>query len=202
MQWLRTLTPFEQQLFITVVDKALIGVLVLVAGFFLNRSLEAFRGQQTLRNELEKLRDAKHLDYLDRQLSNFYWPIYIRLHLHKAVWKRILNIDEGNNKVRAEIERTFILPNHEEVVRIIESNIHLMEANTELFSAVRQYVRYVAVYRAMRIARGDDNLPTDLGEPWPDKFLSEIQRTANKLQRKYDSLLENRQTKPSAPSPP
>lgn len=185
---------FSEELIITVVDKALIGGLLLLGGLFVNRFLETLKGQQALRNELMKLRDAKQIDYHDRQLSQFYWPIYIRLHLDSAVWEKILDKRNGNDEVRrrvgSEIEKNFILPNHEEVVRIIQSNIHLMDGNSALFASLLQYVRHVAIYRALRSSGCEDKDPIDLGEPWPSDLLAAIREAANSVQRRYDSLLK------------
>src|SRR3954469_22872628 len=144
----------SDQLVVTVVDKLLIGMLVLLTGWGLNRLLESIKSQMALRNEFAKLRDAKELDYLDRQLSQFYYPLYIRLHIDGAVWNRILDKSNGNDSLRQRvgdaIERNVILPNHEQMVRIIESSIHLAESDQAGFDQMLQYVRHVAVYKAMR----------------------------------------------------
>ena len=185
---------FREELIITIVDKAAIGGLVLIAGFWLNRFLERFKADRARENERERVRAQKHLDYLDRQLSEFYYPIYIRLFIDGATWERILDRRTGNDELRKrigdEIEKNVILPNHEAIVGIIQSKIHLAEDDGEAFAAILKYVRHVSVYRAMRAAGDFDSLPFALDEPWPEEFLPIIERTTYALQKKYDSLIE------------
>src|SRR5579883_1031710 len=113
---------FGQQLIITIVDKAAIGALLLIAGFYLNRVLEKFKADTERENERERLRIQKQLDYLERQLSEFYYPIYVRLHIDGATWGRILDKNNGDQDLRsrvgASIEKDVLLPNHEAIVQI------------------------------------------------------------------------------------
>lgn len=195
---------FCEELIVTIVDKAAIGLLILGTGFFANRLLEQFKSElalrndsakneQALRNELKKLRDAKQLDYMERQLTNFYWPIYIRLQIDDAVWERILDKQEGKDELRQKvghkIESEFLLPNHEEIIKIIESNIHLMDGNSPLFEEMKKYIRHVTVYRAMRSAGCVDQDPIMLGEPWPEDFSRLLVEATYQVQAKYDGLL-------------
>jgi hypothetical protein len=183
---------FREQLIITVVDKLAIAGLLLLVGWGLNRALERIKSQFALRNEFAKLRDAKELEFLDKQLSQFYYPLYIRLHIDGAVWHRILDRAAGQDDLRQKvgdlIERTVILPNHEEMVKIIQSNIHLAESDQEAFDAMLTYVRHVAVYKAMREAGCRDKDPLALGEPWPKTLLPQIEATTARLQQRYDTL--------------
>jgi hypothetical protein len=182
---------FNEQLIITLVDKLAIGCLLVFAGFLFNRILERFKSQRALENELTKLKETRNLEYLDKQLSHFYWPVYIRLYIDIAIREKILDKRKDDpllSKIGAEIEKNFILPNHDEIVRIIQSNIHLMESDGELFQEIRDYMRYVAIYKAMRAAECLDKFPEELGEPWPQKFLLLITKTAYSLQARYDRL--------------
>jgi hypothetical protein len=183
---------FREQLLLTIVDKAAIAGLLLLAGWGLNRALERLRSDFALRNELAKLRDAKELDLLDRQLSQFYYPLYIGLHIDGAVWQRILDRSAGQDELRQKvgdlIERNVILPNHERMVQVIQSNIHLAEPDQTAFDLMLTYVRHVSVYKAMREAGCRDKDPTSLGEPWPAGLLARIEATTARLQREYDAL--------------
>ncbi len=184
---------FSDKLWLSIIDKALIGVILLCVGYYVNRTLEAFKSKRAIENELIKMKHTKLVDYMDRQLSQFYWPLYIRLHIDQAVWERILDKrkdDELLSKVADKIESDFIIKNHEEIVKIIESNIHLMESDGELFSLLKAYLRHVAVYKAMRSSGCNDKFPFDLGEPWPKGLLKSVTGNAYKIQKKYDDLLE------------
>jgi hypothetical protein len=184
---------FKEQLTITLIDKAAIGVLILVAAYWVNRALERFKADQTRQSDRERLRIQKQVEYLDRQLSEFYYPIYIRLHIDGATWNRILDREHGSEDLRArvgsEIEKDVLLPNHEAIVQIIQSKIHLAESDQAAFDAMLAYVRHVAVYRALRAVGCTDRDPLALNEPWPKHFLPLIERTTARLQQEYDRLI-------------
>lgn len=184
---------FYEQLTITLVDKAAIGALLLLAGFGLNRLLERFKADRARENEREKLRNQKQVDYLERQLSEFYNPICIRLHIDGATWRRILDRQHGDDDLRSkvgrQIEKDVLLPNHEAVVSIIQSKIHLAVADADELAVMLAYVRHVAVYRAMRAVSCYDRDPIALGEPWPKDFLPIIERTQARLQEEYNRLV-------------
>ncbi len=184
---------FEDRLLLTVVDKAAIGLIVLVCGYLLNRLLEKFKSSASLRNELVKDRDRRGLEFAEKQLSQFYWPLYTRLHFDTAVWTRILEKDHTDDELRrrigAGIEAEFILPNHEEAIKIIREKIHLMEGDDELFGLLRQYLRHVAVYKAMREAGEQEKYPKHVGEPWPKELVRKVEEETQALQDTYDSLL-------------
>ena len=112
-----------------VADKLAIGLLILFSGYILNRAIEKYKAAQTLKSELSKQRFTASLQRIERQLSEFYWPMYLRLQKDNTVWRRLLDKDkEEDNPLRrigSRIETDFILPNHNELVKIIETKIHL-----------------------------------------------------------------------------
>ncbi|MER2249541.1 hypothetical protein ABS772_06380 [Methylorubrum podarium] len=132
------------------------------------------------------------LDFKSQQLNEFYWPIYSRLQKDNAVWNRILDkrsSDERLKNIAKEIESRVVLPNHDEIVQIIQTKIHLAQASPELQKALMQYVRHVAVYRAMRAAGDDDRFPIALGEVWPDELFVLVERKTKQLQGELDIML-------------
>jgi hypothetical protein len=171
-------SDFADKFWLTIIDKGLLAIMLLIVGLWINRLLEAFKAQQatlletfkgqqalsleafkserSFENELAKLRDAKQIEFLEKQLSQFYWPIYMRLEIDNAVWERILDKENGEDQLRQrigkEIEKNFIIPNHEEIVKIMQSNMHVAVPDAKTFQAILQYIRHVAVYKAMRAA--------------------------------------------------
>ena len=93
---------FYQQLILTLLDKLAIGVLLLLASFILNRAIESYKSRKAIENQMAKIRDEKRLEFLERQLSEFYWPLYIRLEKDRPIWERILDI----NKEEDSLERS------------------------------------------------------------------------------------------------
>jgi|RhiMetdeSRZDD1v2_1073273.scaffolds.fasta_scaffold280330_3 hypothetical protein len=174
-------------------DKLAIGGLLLLVGFLINKSIERFRSAQALKNELNKQRFVTQLQFIERQLSEFYWPIYLRLQKDNAVWRRILDrqkdADDPLHKIGAEIEGNFILPNHGEIVKIIEEKIHLAKLDEGLLEPLLMYIKHVAVYKAAKSAGFNELLPIHLQEPWPKDFFPLIEIKTKELQAEYDKLL-------------
>ena len=90
---------FQEQLIITLIDKLAIGVLLLLGAFLLNRAMEGYKSRKAIENQMAKIRDEKRLEFLERQLSEFYWPLYIRLEKDRSIWKRILDINKETNSL-------------------------------------------------------------------------------------------------------
>jgi hypothetical protein len=170
----------------------LIAAIAAAAGFWLSRLLERMKADLALQKDQERIRTEKRLDYLERQLSEFYYPLYIGLHVDGAVWDTILardKDDEIRKKIGEQIDKDVLLPNHEKLILVIQSKIHLAEADQETFDLMMKYVRHASIYRAMRKAEYFDKDPYHLGEPFPKGLLSNIEKTRALLQSKYDSLL-------------
>jgi hypothetical protein len=143
-------------------------------------------------DEEESLRRNKKIEFIEKQLSDFYIPLYAHLQKDNAVWEKILGkyIKEENleRRVAIEIEKGFILPNHEEAVRIIESRYHLARADKTLTDELFAYVKHVAVYMAIRKSTFDVD-PIVLDEPFPKKLFPLIEGKVLELQNEYNLLL-------------
>ena len=190
---------FKDQLILTITDKALIGGLVAIAGFWLNRYSEIFKSRQDLENELRKARDQKQLEILQSQLSNFYWPIYLRLQMDNVVWERILDRqakDQIKRSLATEIETNFILPNHEATCEIIRSNIQFAASDKYLFDSLVAYVRHVTVYKALRSSGNKDIDPLDVGEPWPHELFGRVREATLAKQKDFDEMLKATSARP------
>jgi len=112
---------FREHIIVTLLDKALIRGLIAIAGFWLNRGIERYKSRRALENELEKLRDQKRIQFLESQLSQFFWPVYLRLQMDNVVWERILDRgakDDRKRSLARQIENGVILANHRETVRL------------------------------------------------------------------------------------
>jgi hypothetical protein len=185
---------FEEQIIVTLLDKALIGGLIAIAGFWLNRGIELYKSRRALENELEKLRDQKRIQFLESQLSNFFWPIYLRLQVDNVVWKRILERaaeDQKKRNIARQIENGFILVNHREIVKIIEGNIHLVGSDPALFKVLLDYMRHVAVYSAVRATGDLETDPLEVGEPWPRDLFPVLEAATLKKQQEWEGLLRS-----------
>jgi len=77
---------FRQQLLVTLLDKLLIALILVLAGLWANQHFETFKSKQTQHAEVV----AAQAGFIQRQLTEFYWPILFRLEKDNAVWTRIM----------------------------------------------------------------------------------------------------------------
>jgi len=139
--------------------------------------------------DAENLARTKNLDFRERQLSEFYWPLYVRLQMDNAVWKWLGNVlpesPATERKIGGALEENFVLPNHRAAVDLIRAKIHLVEDDPELEALLLQYVRHVAIYDALRGLGIRDRDPISLGEPWPENLFARIELHTKRLQAEF-----------------
>src|SRR5258708_30639185 len=106
-------------------------------------------------------------------------------------WERLRDREQDpesrGSRLSLQIESGVILPNRQDALKVIESNLHLA-ANAEVVSASLRYVRHVKVYEMLRAAgiKGD---PVSFGEPYPNDFFPLIETNVNALHSQYDKLI-------------
>lgn len=201
-----------------VVDKLLLGGIVLAAGYWLNKRFEIFKNETNekyhqrrviaemenqqkqqifeLENQIAMARHNAELDFIERQISEFYWPIYLRLEKDNVMWKRIKSLSPEKNVIPEAasdvIEKEFILKNHQEIVGIIESKIHLSDNGTngkDLINELLTYIKHVAIYETIRSIKELKRInPIELNEPFPEKLFPLIESNLRELQNRYKHL--------------
>jgi hypothetical protein len=177
---------FRHDLIVTIIDKLLIALILIGAGLWANQNLEVFKSRQARHSEVVSAK----IEFIQSQLSEFYWPLLFRLEKDNAVWTRIMNPEK---RLAANIEEKFILPNHDEILQLLDSKSYLMFNSTEkiqglLIDAIKQYERHIAVYKALK-SIGDTRRPADLGENWPKNFDQIIRIRIVELERQREALL-------------
>jgi hypothetical protein len=247
---------FRQQLVVTLIDKGLLAVLVLVLAHMLSVQLQGIRTQQELqvkaaegryerelailksrlesdaadrkaqreteaaaRNqqaalngqlqvervrlqddlrkaEIARAQDAREQrvgrrrDVIARQLNEFYWPLYVRLQKDNAIWRTAHDARWKTPSPSAfgrALEQGTILPNHREVVRIIEtSKIAFGRPDEEIVTEMKSYLRHVSIYEALR-ATGSADDPQGRDAPYPGRFFHLVCARTWALQMEYDA---------------
>ncbi|MFP9112490.1 hypothetical protein ACLI1A_01010 [Flavobacterium sp. RHBU_3] len=178
-----------------VIEKGLIGVLIIIVGFYLNKFLEIDKQRNILKNKITETTRDKNISIIEKQLSNFYYPIYFRLQRDNALWKLSPQLYKTNNQLPAEsnslIENEYILKNHREILSIIENNIHLIEIDDKLQEAINLYIKHITVYEIIRKTESIKNLnPIDFDAKYPHTFMEIITQKMKYLQNKNNSYLE------------
>ena len=190
---------FKRQLILLLVDKMGIGLLILFAGFLLNRILKRGELKIVLENELEKLRQSfandlgklgksKRLEYAERQLSEFYWPLYVRwFTLNSLRSIRQKHSAAKHQNVRSIAEQEVEIQN--EMVGVIHRGIHLMEDNNSLFEGLRKFCAYSASFRAELESVCETGEPKHVSDLWPVKLQTDIVNESFRLQKQFDETI-------------
>lgn len=134
----------------------------------------------------------KKIEILENKLQKFYWPILIRIEKDNAIWDKILskrdNPESLQYKLAYIIEKKYVIKNHDEILEIISSNIHLAEPDIELTDSIRKYIKNVTIYKALRDCGEENTFPFELGAEWPhnlhDLIKSRTERYQKELNRK------------------
>jgi hypothetical protein len=91
--------------------------------------------------------------------------------------------------VGREIELKHLIKNHEDIVSIMEQNIHFARPDEQLLREISAYVRHVAVYSALRYTKTYSLNPIDVGEPFPEGLIARLESDLKTLQTEYDELV-------------
>lgn len=147
----------------------LIPIVAIIISFLTNSVLE--RNKIASASRQEQLRSDR--EFINKQLSDFYYPIFLRLEKDSATWTLASQLSKD---VRARttpqfsdyIESDILIPNHEETIKIIDDGLSLIKNGRErydpsaLISAVKKYQRHVAAYRALRAINDFSSNPIEL----------------------------------------
>jgi len=154
---------------------------------FLNREAERFKYTLGVDAKTRELLLRSQIEFKERQLSEFYGPIYAYLKRGEPIislWK-----DGRLYEVEDEM-RTLFKAANEDMVRIILTKSHLVRGPTipKLFT---QYLTHVAVWHAY-LNTSHKTLPFPREEfPeafFPEEFVSEVVQTTEALKRELDDL--------------
>jgi len=143
------------------------------------------------REEAHKFVLDKRVRFLEQQLSQFYWPMYLHLQKDNLYWERLRERNQdpesSQSRLSLQIESGVILPGHKEAMAVIEANLHLAGNSTVVEESLR-YVRHVKLYEMLRAAGIKDD-PVTHGEPYPRDYFPLIEQRVNALQAEYDNLI-------------
>lgn len=125
-------------------------------------------------------------------LEQFFQPISNRLKKDTAIWEGIKREKDSREsmeyKMAFELEIKQIIPNHKEIVSIIEKWRHLVDEDKELSEVLDQYLRHVSAFIAIRDAGEDWKFPELLGYPWPEKLIPVIEARLEDLRKERKRL--------------
>jgi len=128
---------------------------------------------------------------IEDKLKLFYWPILIRLEKDNGIWETILLKRQDSAsiqyKIAEHIEKNIVLKNHQEVLDIIDNYAYLAEPDDALQIEIKNYIKNVTIYKAIRESDNQTQFPLALGAPWPKDFYPIIKEKTKFYQEKLNS---------------
>ena len=168
-------------------SETLIAILSAVVGFLGKSAWDLYWNRKT---EKERVSHQKRLDFLERQLTEFYWPLFFQLQKNSIVFERIMGSKDANDALSAkldyDLERNFFYPNNEEMAKIIQTKYYLAQPDESLQKLILRFLRHQAVFTAIRKMGLNDQDPIRFGEPWPMGFYEAIEKRTKNLQEEFD----------------
>ena len=178
---------FRQKLYLTIIDKLVIAVLLLIAASWFNNRLKSFESQLTEQRLVSEERRA----FVGRQLSEFYWPLYLRLQKDTVIWKAYP--DAKDRAMGSILELKVLLPNRLEISKLIEEKVYLAHPDEALMNVLLKLLRHIAISEALH-AQGSLITPYEMNKEygWPDdEALTIVKNKTTELQKEYDSLIRS-----------
>lgn len=198
------MNDFRQQLILLVLDKLIIGGLIVLAYYFVNRAIEKLKGREALRRDLEMLRDRTALEHIQAQIEQLYSPLlslvqYARI--MRALKKERLKLEKERqqaNEVKPEeyekVERYFVekyfLPLNTKIADLIKSKIHLIDSD-EIPKSFLDFLKHQANYEGLHNLWKDEGIPSDMlpGVKWPEDLEKEVEGSLQELRKSYNDYL-------------
>jgi hypothetical protein len=167
---------------------ALLTALAAIAGFVAKSLWDIYWRR---REQHETFIRQKRVDFLERQLSLFYWPLYLHLQKNNVIWEHLIHGRAVDDSIKRQVDEgleSFFLPNHEMIVKIIESNVYLAQPESEFEDLLLRFIRHVTIYRTIRVV-GATFDPVAVGEPFPTELFPAVERRLKLLQQEYNREL-------------
>ncbi len=173
-------------------NETIFSIIAASAGFMVKILWDKFaEKRKSIELDLWRIR----VEEVETRLREFLWPIYLRLQRDNIIWGKILHRnsdDSEKQRVAHQIETDVILPNHLEIISLIESGMHFVRDDKDLEKALLAYMRHIDVYRSIRAAGIRDKDPIYFGEPYPRDFFQVIEDRVKNQQKKYDNILSEK----------
>lgn len=187
------MNDFEQKLVLTIVDKLAIGVLIVVAVFFLNRLLESFRVKLAAQRELEMLREQTSLKHLQRQIEELYSPLLGLIQYGSVVnqveFAKLRQDDDGYeaSEIRRYFVEVYYLPLNTQMTGLIRTKIYLLDGE-HLPESFQQFLKHAAQFECLHKLWTEMRVQSDdiQGIEYPKSFKQDVERTLDNLRAKYN----------------
>jgi hypothetical protein len=198
---------FVQKLLLVVVDKLAIGLLILIAAFFLNRLMEQFKREQALQGEDRTRKLQGLMRYYERQMEELYGPlfnmilqIYIAFDISTELKSKLGS--ENETIINEFFQKNYFIPLHEEINNIMKKNLYLLllqygsssvgnDIKASVPESFRQYLRHSTQEQAQGKLWKDHQIDSLFIEipKWPWDFDGDIAAGLKAAMKNYEECL-------------
>jgi len=140
------------------------------------------------------------IHYLQRQIEEFYGPLYnliTEITVSKQVLDAIVTTEgpssltsDQNVNVKAFVREAQIKPLHDQIIAILRGKLYLVDERTAPAS-IHEYLRHAIQERLQREIWSNLKISTThiRGRPFPDTFKKDIESGLLTVMRKYDDTI-------------
>jgi hypothetical protein len=183
---------FEQEIALVVIQGLVIGLLILLASYFLNRQLEKFRGRQESQRAEDRLREETGLKHLEAQIGELYGPLFgiqqTALAMAQVFRKRLTMTQDADEqgKIKHHYLGRYLLPLNQKTADLIRSRSHLLEAE-EMPMSFKAFLEHQAQVESLYTLGAEEHVQSDnlTPTPYPESFNKDVQRTLDELRKRY-----------------
>lgn len=163
------------------------------------------QGRELARAQADRTRRLElRLKYYERQIQEFYAPLYSNIQLIWNVWRigerfsKEISQDDNNlpiEEVKAKIGRTlgikYYLPLHTETREILKAKLFLVEG-AEMPGSFTDYLMHSVMEDVQRRLAEEDNVVTSSvpGVGWPYKFPEDVKAGLDKAMSSYEEIIQ------------
>lgn len=139
---------------------------------------------------------SRRLEKIEEKLNKFYKPIVSRLKKDDNLWRLSSKLSSSSEALPLDasenFEEKYILPNHREVVQILNDFSYLKLDDPVLEEEIGKYIRHVAVFETIRSTESMKHLnPIDLNLPYPKYFKALLEDHIENLETQLGNLKSN-----------
>lgn len=193
----------SQELLLLLIDKLVIGVLIVIAAYFLNKLLEKYKGEQTLLREYESLRDQTTLNHIRYQIEDLYSPLLGLITQSKIVYEIAMRkLPHFNKKPKAQITdkegevwryfvEKYFLPLNKQMAYLIRTKVYLVSGD-EMPESFSRFLMHQAQFQCLHSLWRDEGVSSDEihGSGWPKDFGDDVQRELTNLRKRHNEYLK------------
>lgn len=185
---------YQEKLRLLIIDRVVIGLFLLIIGFFVNKQLDSIRSSTAAHVDRVK----EHRALIAKQLDELYLPLMMHIQFDSALWdhRDSYTSKENSADYAGAVREKVVLPNHEDTLALIMKNSGLIQniyegrddsTVTRFRKDVLDYERHVAVYKAL-VAIGSHDDPVSKNAPYTNDLKAATEARIKSLESQYSAV--------------